>query len=251
MLYYGPRIAAVAVRAAPQSSPGRSPHGISLKNDQGGCAMQHYYSQRAQEYERVYHRDDPVRRQELADLERDMGAALQGRRVLEIACGTGYWTERAAGTAEHVTATDLTPETLDIASAKGLPASKVRFIQADAYALDRIPGSFDAGLANFWLSHVPGSRLHEFLTGFHRRLAPGAVVFMADNTYVQGIGGELFRKDGDEDTYKLRTLSDGSRHEVLKNYYSADELTALLTPYAEELQVRVAACFWSVRYRMR
>jgi SAM-dependent methyltransferase len=212
--------------------------------------MQQYYSQRAREYESIYHRDDPVRSRELADLEREMTNVLLGRRVLEVACGTGYWTERAAKTAEHVTAADLTPETLDIAMAKGLPAAKVRFVQADAYSLDSVPGTFDAGLANFWLSHVPKARFGEFLNGLHARLGSGAVVYMADNSYVEGIGGELLHKDGEADTYKLRTLVDGSRHEVLKNYYGADELTAIFSPYAADLHVQVATCFWSVRYRV-
>lgn len=213
--------------------------------------MQHYYSRRALEYESIYHRDDPVRSKELADLEREMTNVLQGRRVLEVACGTGYWTERAAMTAEHVTACDLAPETLDIAMSKGLPSAKVRFLQADAYALDRVPGTFDAGLANFWLSHVPKARIGEFLTGLHVRLGSGAVVYMVDNCYVDGVGGELLHKDGEEDTYKLRTLADGSRHEVLKNYYNADELTALFTPYVADLHVQAETCFWSVRYRVR
>ncbi|TMV53073.1 class I SAM-dependent methyltransferase [Paenibacillus mesophilus] len=213
--------------------------------------MQQYYSRRASEYERIYHRDDPVRSKELADLEREMTNALQGRRVLEVACGTGYWTERAAKSADHVTACDLTPETLDIAASKSLPSAKVRFLQADAYALERVPGTYDAGLANFWLSHVPKARIGEFVTGLHARLDSGAVVYMADNCYVEGVGGELLHKDGEEDTYKLRTLADGSRHEVLKNYYNSDELTALFSPYAADLHVRAATCFWSVRYRLR
>ncbi|PYI52081.1 class I SAM-dependent methyltransferase [Paenibacillus flagellatus] len=212
--------------------------------------MQHYYSRRAREYESVYDRDDPVRLKELADLEQDMRDALRGRSVLEIACGTGYWTERAARSADRITATDLTPEALEIAMTKPLPPGKVRFRQADAYEPALIPGTFDAGLANFWLSHVPKLRLPEFLQRLHDRLGSGAVVFMADNMYVDGVGGELVRRTGEQDTYKLRTLSDGTRFEVLKNYYTADELIGLFTPYASELRVQAATCFWWATYRI-
>ena len=90
---------------------------------------------------------------------------------------------------------------LAIARSKTLPADKVEFRQGDAYALDSVPGPFDAGLANFWFSHLPKSRIDEFLTTFHARLVRGAVVFMADNVYLPGIGGELIERR------ELRTLS--------------------------------------------
>lgn len=212
--------------------------------------MQFYYSRRAREYESIYHRDDPVRQSELAELERCMHNALKERDVLEVACGTGYWTERAAAAARRVTATDMTMETLDVAVAKGLSPDKVRFIRADAYGLEKVPGPFNAGLANFWLSHVPKARLNAFLDGFHARLDPGSIVFMADNSYVEEVGGELFHREGEEDTYKLRTLSDGTQYEILKNYYRADDLIGLFTPRAAELQVQVSSCFWWVRYRL-
>lgn len=212
--------------------------------------MQFYYSRRAREHESAYHHDDPACRNELVELERCMQGALNGCDVLEIACGTGYWTERAAAAARRVTATDMTMESLDIAIAKDLSQDKVRFIRADAFALDKVPGPFNAGLAAFWLSHVPKSRLNAFLDGFHARLDPGSVVFMSDNSYVEEAGGELFSREGEEDTYKLRTLSDGTRHEILKNYYRADDLIGLFTPRAIELQVQVSSCFWWVRYRL-
>lgn len=117
--------------------------------------------------------------------------------------------KRVAAVADHVVAIDVSPETLDIAKAKGLPFAKVEFRIADAYALDKVEGTFDAGMANFWLSHVPKQAVGAFLDGFHKRVGPGARVFMADNVYVPGIGGELIVKPGTQDTFKLRTLADG------------------------------------------
>ena len=58
--------------------------------------MQNYYNRRAAEYEQIYRRDDPARQAELSSLTLAMQQTLAGRRVLELACGTGFWTERAA-----------------------------------------------------------------------------------------------------------------------------------------------------------
>jgi ubiquinone/menaquinone biosynthesis C-methylase UbiE len=210
-----------------------------------------YYRQRAQEYEQIWHRDDPVRRGEQAEIAGALRDSFRNRRVLEVACGTGYWTQFVAEVADHITAIDAAPETLEVARAKEWPRGNVEFIEGDAYALQSISGSFNGGLANFWFSHIPKVRITEFLDGFHRRLGPGSVVFMADNMIVPGVGGELVKREGCEDTFKLRTLADGSKHEVLKNYFTVRELEQILSPHAQDLRIQMGKCFWWVKYLVK
>jgi ubiquinone/menaquinone biosynthesis C-methylase UbiE len=212
--------------------------------------LKSYYGLRAPEYEEMYRRDDPARMAELEEMGAEIRSLFAGRRALEAACGTGWWTRVLADSALCVTALDAAPETLAEARRKNLPASKVTFLEGDAYALAAVPGNFDAGLACFWLSHVPRARLREFLDGFHRRLGPGALVYMADNVFVPGLGGERLEKPGCEDTFKRRTLSDGSMWEVVKNYYDEAELRALLEPFAKSLEVREGKCFWRAWYEI-
>lgn len=214
------------------------------------AALRRYYDRRAPEYEAVYHSDDPLRRRGLGELADALREALRGRRVLEVACGTGYWTALAAESAEHIVATDVSGPMLTLALNKGLPAGKVEFRSADAFDLGAQPGRFDAGLAMFWISHVPKARLREFLDGFHRRLGPGAAAFMADNVNVPDVGGPLIAKPGSPDGFKLRELSDGSRHEVLKNYYDKTELELLLAPSADDLTIHIGEHYWQARYRV-
>ena len=210
--------------------------------------LRRYYDQRAPEYEQIYLPRDEQHARELGELSRELRDAVRGRRVLEVACGTGYWTACAAGVALRVTATDASLGMLAEAREKPPPAN-VELLARDAYHLHDLPADFDAGLAMFWLSHVPRARLRAFLDGFHARLGPGAVVYLADNVYVPGLGGELLPADEAGDTYKLRRLSHGGRHRVLKNYFSAEELRALLAPGASDLSVRSGKHFWSATYR--
>lgn len=209
--------------------------------------MKEYYNQRAKQYEEVYHRDDPIRQKELLEMGVAVEDAMRGKCVLEVACGTGYWTERVAKTAAHITAVDAAPKTLAIARTKNLPRDKVEFQLGDAYRLNAVE-SFDAGLAMFWFSHVPKARIAEFLRGFHAALEKGSTVFMAENMLQEGIGGDLIRKPGIEDTFKRRMLADGSVHEVLKNYYDRSELEALLTPFATDLRIDMGTCFYRMQY---
>jgi ubiquinone/menaquinone biosynthesis C-methylase UbiE len=212
--------------------------------------MQEYYNRRAREYEQIYHRSDPIRQQELETLADEMRRALHGLDILEVACGTGYWTERLAPEAGRILATDASLEMLHIAAGKPLPPN-VRFAQADAYRLDALGGTFSGGLANFWFSHVPKDRVPNFLESFNAVLRPGARVFLADNCYIPGVGGELVTVEDSRDTYKRRYLADGSEHLVLKNYYTAEELSDIFSPYATGLRVQAGVCFWWVRYELK
>ena len=67
-------------------------------------SLEKYYASRAAEYERIF--DKPERQSDLARLRKDIPALFKGERVLEIACGTGYWTPLIAEQAESVLATD-------------------------------------------------------------------------------------------------------------------------------------------------
>jgi ubiquinone/menaquinone biosynthesis C-methylase UbiE len=211
-------------------------------------ALRKYYDEQASVYDDMYMRSEPVWRSELQALADAMVKALSGRRVLEVACGTGFWSEIVARVAKHVVAVDVSEKMLTVARKRRIRSVNVKYIHGDAYALAKIPGEFDAGLANFWFSHVPKARIDEFLYRFHKKLGRTAVVFMADNVYIPGIGGQLITKHGIEDTFKLREAADGSKHEVLKNYYNRDTLVHLLSSKTADLKAYEATHFWWVKY---
>jgi SAM-dependent methyltransferase len=209
-----------------------------------------YYSRRASEYETIYHRDNPTRQSEQQALENAMNASLKDRAVLEVACGTGYWTERLAGHAQSIIGVDASPQTLELARSKTYLLENVEFRIGDAFKLE-FTERFNGGIANFWLSHVPKAQLETFLKGFHASLEPGARVFMADNVYFpDATSGVPFRKPGVEDAFALRTLEDGSQFEIIKNYYGADDLEHIFGPYSASLEIHIGACFWWVSYTL-
>ncbi|MGG1553944.1 methyltransferase domain-containing protein [Paenibacillus ferrarius] len=221
------------------------------QEQQAKLSMQTYYGARAAEYERIYHREDAGYQRELALVADVIRAQARGKRVLEIACGTGYWSQIAAETAAALTGLDVRPEVLDIARAKPWPAGAPTFTLGDAYDLAAVPGSFDFCLANFWFSHIPRNRIDSFLQGLHQRLGSGAQIVLADNVYVPGRGGELITRPDSEDTYKRRELADGSVHEVLKNYFAYEELADIFKPVSEDLQIFVGSSIWYVSYTVK
>lgn len=205
-----------------------------------------YYAARAAEYERVYAK--PERQRDLSELARLIPSLLAGRRVLEIACGTGYWTRCLARRAAEVVATDLTPQTLALAKARRTGPAPVHFRIADAYRLDEKLGTFDGAFAGFWWSHVPRRDVDRFLASLHRRLEPGAVVVMVDNRYVEGSSTPISRRDDDGNSYQLRSLEDGATYEVLKNFPDEAALRSSLSGVAGALACRTLDYYWLVRY---
>lgn len=213
------------------------------------ASMAAYYARRAAEYERVYFK--PERQADLRRMEAEMAAPFAGRRVLEIACGTGWWTPHGAREAASWLATDLNPETMAIAQAKTLPAC-VRFVMVDAYTLQGLPGDalFDGCFAGCWWSHVPLQRLPGWLDVLHARLAPGARVVFLDNSHVQTSSTPLSRSDEAGNTYQQRTLADGSSHEVLKNFPTREQAFGMLGPRARHPQWRAHTHYWVLSYEL-
>jgi demethylmenaquinone methyltransferase/2-methoxy-6-polyprenyl-1,4-benzoquinol methylase len=224
----------ISIRAAPMTRSNES--------------MVDYYARRAPEYERIY--EIPERQDDLQILRTKLVELLAGRDVLEIACGTGFWTEPVSRSARSILATDVNEEVIAIARTKQYGPAEVRFAIADAYGLSALRGEFDAALAAFWWSHVPIERRESFLRALVERLHPGARIVLCDNTCVEGESTPICRTDAQGNTYQRRTLSDGSTHEVLKNYSSEAELRTLLDRHAGEIEYLGLRYYWCVKCRV-
>ena len=205
-----------------------------------------YYRRRAREYEAIYAK--PERQTDLAFLKKYLPERLAGRRVLEVACGTGYWTVLVARTAASIVAVDAAEEPLRIAMSKDYGERNVRFELSDAYALSAELGRFDGALAAFWWSHIPLSRIANFLASLHARLEPGARVVLMDNRYVDGSSTPISERDAEGNTYQLRRLADGSENRVLKNFPAEEALRTQLAPHAREVSYRALEFYWLVEY---
>jgi ubiquinone/menaquinone biosynthesis C-methylase UbiE len=208
--------------------------------------MATYYAQRAAYYERVYFK--PERQNDLRAMEASLPPLFSGRDVLEIACGTGWWTPHAARDAKSWLATDLNPETMAVARTKAMPAC-VQFATVDAYTMAELGSQkLNAAFAGCWWSHVPLQRLPAWLNTMHTRLLPGARVVMLDNSYVQTSSTPISRQDEAGNTYQNRQLDDDSLHEVLKNFPTREQAFAMLGPRAHSPQWIEYHHYWVLTY---
>ena len=196
--------------------------------------MQMYYARRAPVYDASMGYDDPAKVALLGGVIGSLQRQLEGRTVLEVACGPGFWTQFVSQVAVAITATDYNESTLAEARLKGLP-SHVALRVADAYDLSSVSGTFDGALAGDWFAHVPKSRVRGFLDGLHQHLRPGARVVFCD----QLPGGESWTGVHDVEGNHLqeRTLADGSRYRVIKHFLSDGELHEIFDSYTDRLAI--------------
>jgi ubiquinone/menaquinone biosynthesis C-methylase UbiE len=214
-----------------------------MSNEQS--TMESYYAARAAEYDRIYLK--PERQTDLRAIERWLPPKFVGARVIEVACGTGYWTQFIAPLAARVLALDAASETIGIAKTR-VPEDKVDFVLGDAYALPQQAGQFDAAFAGFWLSHVPKMRQREFLLGLATRLEPGAKVVFLDNRYVEGNSSPVTASDAEGNTFQTRQLGDGSTYTVLKNFPTEAQLLDIVTGLGERPVFTTWQYYWAFEY---
>jgi 2-polyprenyl-3-methyl-5-hydroxy-6-metoxy-1,4-benzoquinol methylase len=192
-----------------------------------------YYRDRASEYDEWffrqgrYDRGEEHRQQwfaEVAQVESALRAAAPAGDILELACGTGLWTQHLAPLATHLTAVDAAPEVIALNQRR--VAAPVEYIVADLFnwTPDR---QFDLIFFGFWLSHVPMERFTPFWHMVKLALKPNGRVFFVDSRLTQASTARnhaALNQAG----YSERKLNDGRAYHVVKIFHDPIQLQASL-----------------------
>ncbi|HEX3831235.1 MAG TPA: class I SAM-dependent methyltransferase [Solirubrobacteraceae bacterium] len=203
-----------------------------------------YYRARAGEYDRWWNREGRFDRGEEANARWFAEAALlEGvlasfdprGDVLELACGTGLWTRHLVGYADTLTAVDGSEEVLAINRAR-VDSTIVRYIQADLFDWTS-PGSYDACVFSFWLSHVPQQRFAGFWEMVAGALRPGGRVLFIDSARTDRSTAADHRLPGADESTMTRRLDDRREFQIVKRFYDPRALQSELASLGWSFQV--------------
>jgi ubiquinone/menaquinone biosynthesis C-methylase UbiE len=177
--------------------------------------------------------DDPETDRETVFALGELDRLLPARNVLELACGTGWWTQRLAQAAKHVTAVDAAPEMLNL-NRERVGAQNVEYVVADvlSWTPDR---RYDLIFFAFWLSHVPAAHFESFWDLIAGALAPGGHFFFIDEQ-LNKLGRVLETNLGPE--IVKRTTRDGRVFRAVKVYHRPATLQRTLRELGWDAQVR-------------
>ena len=166
--------------------------------------------------------------------------------VLELAAGTGLWTQRLAQTATHVTAVDASPEALALNRQRlGDGAARVTYAHADLFAWQP-DHRYDTVFFGFWLSHVPPTRFAGFWSLVGAALKPGGRVFFVDSRYADTSTAVDHQLEGPQATAVTRRLNDGQQFQIVKVFYRPDDLQRRLTDLGWSMQVHATPTYFLV-----
>jgi SAM-dependent methyltransferase len=194
-----------------------------------------YYRARAPEYDQWFLRQGRYDRgpqanadwfAEIAVVRAALDRFQPAGDVLELACGTGLWTQQLVGAARRITAVDSSPESLELNRAQ-LNSPTVRYLQADLFAWHP-EEQFDAVFFGFWLSHVPAEKFEAFWRMVAASLKPGGRMFFVDSKYEPTSTAQDHRLGDPDEGTVLRRLNDGREFRIVKNFYRAEALAGRL-----------------------
>ena len=210
-----------------------------------------YYRARASEYDAWflrqgrYDRGEAHRAQWFAEVE-VLASALADFAprgdVLELACGTGWWTEQLVRYGDSLTAVDASPEVLELTQQR-LPSAGVAYIEADLFEW-RPERHFDTVFFSFWLSHVPPERFAEFWATVKSCLNPGGRVFFIDSSPAPEGTAKDQLLNGADATTVTRRLDDGRTFDIVKVFYEPARLEADLAALGWQSSVKQTDTFF-------
>jgi len=215
-----------------------------------------YYDARAEEYDDWFFRQGRYDRGEEATVTwfKELGEVevalerlpLDGAELLELAPGTGLWTERLVGRAATLTAVDGSLEMIEVAKRRlGERWNLVTFIQADLF--DWEPTTrYDGAVLCFWISHVPRALLDDFVRKVAQALKPGGFVFFLDSRRDPRSTADDHVLPDLGEQHMIRRLHDGREFSIVKNFWEPQHLVECFAEHGISLTVSETATYFQV-----
>jgi SAM-dependent methyltransferase len=201
-----------------------------------------YYRARASEYdESIQQESNHEADEEWQQIVRSLHALGPLDSVLELACGTGLWTQELVKIGKNVVAEDGAPEMLVVNRAK-VGSDRVRYQQADLFHW-KADAQFDLVFFAFWISHVPPDRTATFLAEVATAVRPGGRVLIVD----EPAGGKQLSGPIEGDNEQKRVLQDGRKYNIVKVYHHPQSLAEQLRRLGfTDLNVNVGNYFFTL-----
>jgi ubiquinone/menaquinone biosynthesis C-methylase UbiE len=199
-------------------------------------SMLRYYDERAHEYEDAYVLgtgtasipDPQVFRREAVLLGGIVQRFARGRLV-DLACGTGFWLPHYTARCSRVTLIDQAPRMLDECRKKiaNLDATdRITIVQDDVLEHRFPPGAFDAALIGFLISHLTEEQELTLFERVRHMLDTEGRFLILESAWSPERARVNVKVERQE-----RRLNDGSRFEIYKRYLDRQDIHDWATKY--------------------
>jgi ubiquinone/menaquinone biosynthesis C-methylase UbiE len=173
------------------------------------------------------------------------------KTVLEVACGTGYWTEQISKTATSIYATDINESVIAIANNRAINTN-VTFAAADMFNMTT-DKKYESVFGGFIWSHILLQDLDRFIGKVKGSLKSEGTIAFIDSNHVEGTNHDIAsitKTDEYGNTYQTRKLDNGTSHLVLKNFPTKDFLFQKLSSIATDINHVSLKYYWIVSCKL-
>ncbi|BAZ08714.1 hypothetical protein NIES4071_05190 [Calothrix sp. NIES-4071] len=205
-----------------------------------------YYRARASEYDEWFYRQGRYDRGEefnarwFNEVDIVKSALLNKGKVneiLELASGTGIWTQELLTIGNKITAIDASQEVIEINRHK-LNTRNVEYRQIDLFTWEP-DAEYDLVFFSFWLSHVPPESIDIFLEKVYKSTRVGGQVFIIDSQFEPTSTAKNHTLKADGNIYITRKLNDGQEYQIVKVFYQPEQLQDKLIQAGFQPNVKV------------
>jgi len=215
-------------------------------------SMLRYYDERAPEYEEAFvlgtgtaSIPDPQIFREEAGL---LGAVVERwahGRLMDLACGTGYWLPHYAPQCSQITLFDQSEGMLDECRKKiavhGI-AGKCRLIHGDFFDHEFDSHSYDCALVGFFLSHLTEIQEHSLFSALRNMLGTAGRFLVLDSAWSPARTRHNVKVERQQ-----RRLNNGTPFDIYKRYCDRDDVLSWADRYHATLSIEhFGAAFFAV-----
>jgi ubiquinone/menaquinone biosynthesis C-methylase UbiE len=206
------------------------------------ASMLRYYDERASEYEEAYVLgtgtasipDPEVFRRDAVLLAGIVERFARGRMV-DLACGTGYWLPYYAAQCSNITLIDRAPRMLEECRRKIVTVDapeRISIVQDDVLEYPFPARAFDSALIGFLISHLTDDQERVLFERLRAMLDTRGRFLILDSAW--SLERARFNAKVER---QQRRLNDGTRFEIYKRYVDRQDVDAWAERHAVELSV--------------
>ncbi len=194
-----------------------------------------YFDERAEEYDDFYAGKGPAIQHYGGMYIKDfaqIGEAVSGfggKHLIDIACGTAYWTPFYASKCDEITCLDQSANMLSQAQTriKDQNLKPPNFIHADFFDIDLGTHVFDRAFVSILLSHLSRDQEKTFFERLKQILQPGGELMVIDSLW-----NSRRRKYRKQESVEERVIKDGRKFKVFKRYMDQGGMARLLQSHS-------------------
>jgi ubiquinone/menaquinone biosynthesis C-methylase UbiE len=205
-------------------------------------SMFRYYDERASEYEEAYVLGTGTASIQHADVFRHEAVLLTGvverfarGRLVDLACGTGFWLQHYAARCSSVTLIDQSSRMLDTCRTKVVAldlAHRASIVQSDVFDHTFDQRAFDSALIGFLISHLTEDQERLLFERLRTMLDSGGRFLILDSAY----SPERARFNAKIERQQRR-LNDGTQFEIYKRYIDRQDILRWTESYGAALSI--------------